>query len=198
MPWRDLNPALHFRDEDYDYWHSWVQPSHFCEGGLFFYVPRGQVLPAVTLLGVYSGRSGESLKIKYKEAQKLFRASDYVVAHSPSSYVVDGQNGNTICGPARSNDNFDIVNCYFAYNPLDKRVELFTNVPMSEGYYESLTNYNTPGKAPCYWSSLRLSLLSPEARARCFAYYCSLSSNNGRGVPILASDVVLASDLAFS
>jgi hypothetical protein len=78
--------------------------------GLFFYVPR-QVLPTGTLLGVYSGRSGESLKIKYKEAQKLFRASDYVVDHSPSSYVVDG--------PARSNDNVDIVNCYFAYNPLD-------------------------------------------------------------------------------
>jgi hypothetical protein len=29
--------------------------------------------------------------------------------HSPSSYyVIDGQNGNMICGPARSNDNFDI------------------------------------------------------------------------------------------
>jgi hypothetical protein len=124
------------------------------------------VLPAGTLLGVYSGRSGESLKIKYKEAQKFFRASDYVVDHSPSSYVVHGRNGNTICGPARSNDNFDSVNCDFAYNPLAKRVELFTIIPISEGYYESLTNYDTPGKAPCYWSPVRLSLLSPEARAR--------------------------------
>jgi hypothetical protein len=77
--------------------------------GLFFYVPRGQVLPVGTLLGVYSGQSGESLKIRYKEAQKIFRASDYVVDHSPSFYVVDGKNGNMICGPARSNDNFDIV-----------------------------------------------------------------------------------------
>jgi hypothetical protein len=132
IPRRDPNPALDTRDKDHDYRHSWVQPSHFCEGGgmgLFFSVPQGQVLPAGTLLGVYLGRSGESLKIKYKEALKLFRASEYVVDHSPFSYVVDGQHGNTICGPARSNDNFDIVNCYFAYNPLDKRVELFTNVP---------------------------------------------------------------------
>jgi hypothetical protein len=75
------------------------------------------------------------------------------VDHSPSSYVVDGQNGNTICGPASSNDNFDIVNCYFAYNPLDKRVKLFTNVP--PGYYESITNYDTPVKSSVvllYWS----------------------------------------------
>jgi hypothetical protein len=201
IPRRDPNPALHTRDVDHYYRHSWVQPSHFCEGGgmgLFFYTPRGQVLPAGTLLGVYSGRSDKSLKIKYKEAQKLFRASDYVVDHSPSSYVVDGKNRNTICGPARSNDNFDIVNCHFAYNPLDKRVKLFTNVLMSEGYYEALTKYDTPGKAPCYWSPLCLSFLSPEARPRCLAYYCPLSSNNGRGVPIPASDVVLASDLAFS
>jgi hypothetical protein len=67
MPRRDPNPALHTREKDHDYRHSWVQPSHFCEEGgmgLFFYVPRGQVLPAGTLPGVYSGRSGESLKIK--------------------------------------------------------------------------------------------------------------------------------------
>jgi hypothetical protein len=101
MPRRDPNPALHTRDVDHDYRHSWVQPSHFCKGGgmgLFLYVPRGQVLPAGTLLVVHSG-SGESLKIKYKEAQKLFRASVYVVDHSPSSYVVDGENKSTICAP---------------------------------------------------------------------------------------------------
>jgi hypothetical protein len=149
---RKLNQGKNLKETN-SYRYSWVQPSHFCKGGsmgLFFYVPRGKVLPTGTLLGVYLGRSGESLKIKYKEAQKLFRASNYVVDHSPSSYVVDGQNGNMICGPAHSNDNFDIVNCYFAYNPLDKQVKLFTNVPMLEGYYESLTNYDTPGKAPCY------------------------------------------------
>jgi hypothetical protein len=77
---------------------------------------------------ICSGLSGESLKIKYKEAQQLFQASDYIVDHSPSSYAVDGQNGNTICGPARTNNNFDIVNCYFAYNPLDLAKEYMVYV----------------------------------------------------------------------
>jgi hypothetical protein len=109
LPWgfmsrRDPNSALHTRDVDHDYRHSWVQPFHFCEGGgmgLFFYVPRGrQVLPTGSLLGMYSGRSGESLKIKYKEAQKLFRASDYVMDHSPSSYVVDEMETQSAGRPA--------------------------------------------------------------------------------------------------
>jgi hypothetical protein len=76
IPRRDPDPALHTRDQDHDYRHSWVQPSHFCEGGgmgLFFYVPRGQVLPAGTILGVYLGRSGESLKIKALPSQRLCR-----------------------------------------------------------------------------------------------------------------------------
>jgi hypothetical protein len=39
IPRRDPNLALHTRDKDHDYRHSWVQSSHFCVGGgmvLFF------------------------------------------------------------------------------------------------------------------------------------------------------------------
>jgi hypothetical protein len=57
------------------------------------------------------------------------------------------------CGPARSNDNFDIFNCYFAYKSTYKRIELFTKASMMEGFYEALTNYDTPGRAPCYFDS---------------------------------------------
>jgi hypothetical protein len=80
---------------------------------------------------------------------------------------VDGQHNDVICGPARSNDNFEIVNCYFAYNPTLRRLELITRAPLEEGIYEALTNYDTPGELPAYWTAERLSYLSDEARARC-------------------------------
>jgi hypothetical protein len=80
---------------------------------------------------------------------------------------VDGQHNDVISGPARSNDNFDIVNCYFAYNPTLRRLELITRAPLKEGIYEALTNYDTPREPPANWTAERLSYLSDEARARC-------------------------------
>ena len=157
-----------------DWQPSWVQPSHFCDGGglgLFFRVPKGQTIPAGTMIGVYSGRDSFNLSITFAAAQKLFRSSDYVLSHQPAGYVVDGQNGPIISGPARCNDNFDMFNCYLGWNPNKKRMELFTKAPMSEGYYEALVNYNEPGKSSAYWTPERLRLLSPEARARCSAHY---------------------------
>jgi hypothetical protein len=68
---------------------------------------------------------------------------------------------------------------------------------MSEGYYKAITNYDTPGKSPCYWTPVRLSLLSPETRSRCLAYYCPYRPKYGRGVLLSASAVVLALDLAL-
>jgi hypothetical protein len=68
------------------------------------------------------------------------------------------------------------------------RVELFMNVPMSEGYCEARTNYDTP--FAYRYSRLKLVVLHITA-----PYY----ANDGRGVPLPASDVVivLALDLAF-
>ena len=52
-------------------------------------------------------------------------------------------------------------------------MELFTKAPLTEGYYEGLVNYNEPAKPSPYWTPERLLLLTPEARARCLAYYSS-------------------------
>jgi hypothetical protein len=150
---------------------SWVQPSHFCEGGglgLFFKVEwRG--IRAGARIGVYEGRCNNN-RDDYSAALERFAASDYVLSDKPHRFVVDSQHNDVICGPARSNDNFDIVNCYFAYNPTLRRLELITRAPLEEGIYEALTNYDTPGELPAYWSAERLSYLSVEARARCLAY----------------------------
>jgi hypothetical protein len=104
-------------------------PSHFYPGGgygFFFQVPPGRTIPAGTLTGVYSGRDNISLSLSFDTAQKLFQASDYDLAYQPGGYVVDGQNGQNISGPARCNDNFDMFNCYFGWNPIAHRMELFT------------------------------------------------------------------------
>jgi hypothetical protein len=71
----------------------------------------------------------------------------YVLAYQPGGYVVDGQNGRNISGPARCNDNFDMFNCYFGWKPIAHRMELFTKAPIQEGLYEALVNYNEPGKS---------------------------------------------------
>lgn len=162
----------------HDYRPAWVQPSHFCHGGglgFFFQIPHGQILPAGTLIGVYSGRDNHNLSLSFAAAQKLFRTSDYVLAFPSGGYIVDGQNGPSISGPARCNDNFDMFNCYLGYNPVKKRMELFTKAPMSSGFYEALVNYNEPGQKSVFWTPERLSFLSPDARSRCIAYYRATS-----------------------
>jgi hypothetical protein len=90
---------------------------------------------------------GAAIKIGMTMQRRLygcFAASDYVLSDKPHRFVVDGQHNDVISGPARSNDNFDIVNCYFAYNPTLRRLELITRAPLEEGIYEALTNYDTP------------------------------------------------------
>ena len=157
-----------------DYPHSWVQPSYFCPGGglgFYFEVLPGCTLPAGTRIGVYTGRDNRNLQIEYLEAQKLFAKSNYALAYPPGRYIVDGQNGNTISGPARSNDNFDIHNCFFTYHPHEKWMEIITQAPLLAGLYEALTNYDTPGENPSFWRPHRLSQLPPEAQERCRAYY---------------------------
>jgi hypothetical protein len=144
---------------------AWVQPCPGGGHGIFFQVPPGRTIPAGTLIGVYSGRNNISLSLSFDTAQKLFQASDYVLAYQPGGYVVDGQNGQNISGPARCNDNFG------KWNPIAHRMELFTKAPLQEGLYEALVNYNEPGKSSVYWTPERLSLLPPDSRERCIAYY---------------------------
>ena len=137
--------------------------------GLFFEVLPGTTLPGGALLAVYYGRSNVNLKLKFKVVQKLFDVSDYTL--STSRYIVDGQNGLTICGAARANDGFDLFTCYFAYNPIKERMELLTKGPMGPGLYEALANYSPPGERSAYWNERRRLLLSFEVRQRCLAYY---------------------------
>jgi hypothetical protein len=97
-----------------DYRHSWVQDSHLCADGskgLFFRVLTGRTLPAGTLIGVYMGRDTANLHFSYPQAQRRFATSDYALAAPRSSYLVDGDNGSSISGPARFNDNFELFNC---------------------------------------------------------------------------------------
>jgi hypothetical protein len=117
-----------------DYRFSWVQDSHFCSGrrkGIFFSVSPDRILPAGTLIRVYPGLDTKNLHLTYPQAQRRFANSEYVLAAFRSSYAVDGEDGLTICGPARSNDNFDLFNCYFAYNSSSThpRMELITKGP---------------------------------------------------------------------
>jgi hypothetical protein len=84
-----------------DYVDSWVQPSHLCDRGHGLLLPRLCVcLPADTIFKVYTGHDNKNLRIGYPQAQKLFANSDYVLAAFHSSYVMDGQNGSSICGPS--------------------------------------------------------------------------------------------------
>ena len=107
--------------------------------GFFFEVLKGQTLQPGTLLGVYSGRSNTSCKLTYQEAILHFKTSDYVLAYGPARYVVGDQDGDTICGPARTNDNFRIVNSYLNWNPVNKYMELINMGTIQEGLYEALT-----------------------------------------------------------
>jgi hypothetical protein len=169
-----------------DYKPAWVQPSHFCPAGgqgLFFEVRPGRTLPAGTLIGIYSGRDNKTLKLSYKEARTRFQSSNYVMTYDPCQYVVDGQNGQRISGPAWCNDNFDMFNCLFSWNPNLKRIELHTKAPLGEGYYEALVNYSDPGKKSSFWTDEKILLLPPESRARCIAYSReSLSLGDGVAV----------------
>jgi hypothetical protein len=67
---------------------------------------------------------------------------------------VDGEDGLFICGPARSNDNFNLFNCFFAYNSLSTSPRSITKGPMAGGpsgaIYEVFTNDDAPGRPPAY------------------------------------------------
>jgi hypothetical protein len=156
-----VTPGLH-KLGPADYRFSWVQDSHFCSGGgkgFFFSISPDRILPVGTLIGVYSGRDTKNLHLTYPQAQRRFANSDYVLAAPRSRYAVDGEDGLTIGGPARSNDNFDLFNCYFAYNPSSTppRMELITKGPMAGGasgaVYEVFTNCDAPGRPPAYWTA---------------------------------------------
>ena len=158
----------------HDYTHSWVQESYFCPGGglaYFFRVLKGQTLPPGCFMGEYAGRDNRKLKISYKEGQKSFRHSDYALACPHQRYIVDGQNGSTISGPARANDGFETHNCLFTYNPVKKWMEMILQARLEEGIYEALVNYDTPGAPPSFWRPHRFNLLPLEAQDRCRAYY---------------------------
>jgi hypothetical protein len=164
-----VSEDVQYEQGSQDFKDSWVQPSHFCEGGGLGPLER-RGLRAGARIGVYEGRCNKNMG-DYAAALVRFAASDYVLSNKPHRFVVDGQHNDVICGPARSNDNFDIVSCYFAYNPTLRRLELITRAPFEERIYEALTNYDTPGELPAYWTAERLSYLSDKARARCLAYY---------------------------
>jgi hypothetical protein len=115
---------------------------------------------------VYEGRCNKN-RDDYAAALVRFAASYYVLSDKPHRFVVDGQHNDVISGPARSNDNFDIVNCYFAYNPTLRRLELITRAPLEKGIYEALTNYDTPGEFPAYWTAELLFYLSEEEKKGC-------------------------------
>jgi hypothetical protein len=137
--------------------------------GLFFKVER-RGLRAGTRISVFEGRCNKN-RDDYAAALVRFAASDYVLSDKPHRFVVDGQHNDVISGPARSNDNFDMVNCYFAYNPTLRRLELIMRAPLEEEIYKALTNYDTLGELPAYWTAERLTYLSDKARARRLAYY---------------------------
>jgi hypothetical protein len=115
-------------------------------------------LRAGARIGVYEGRCNKN-RDDYAAALVRFAASDYVLSDKPHSFVVDCQHNDVISGPARSNDNFDMVNSYFAYKPTLRRLELITRVPLEKGIYEALTNYDILGELPAYWTAERLSYL---------------------------------------
>jgi hypothetical protein len=145
--------------------------------GLFFRVLPGRTLPAGTLIGVYMGCDTNNLHRSYPQAQWRFATSDYSLAAPRSSYLVDGDNGSSISNPAWSNDNFELFNSYFAFNPssTSPRMELITKGPMEGGpfgaTYEAFTNYDSPGRPSAYWTEQRQARLPVEARARCLACY---------------------------
>jgi hypothetical protein len=101
--------------------------------------------------------------------------SDYALAALRSSYLVDGDNGSSISVPARSNDNFELFNCYFAFNPSSTppRIELITKGPIEGGSsgatYEAFTKYDSPGRPSAYWTEQRRTRLPEEAWARYLA-----------------------------
>ena len=61
----------------------------------------------------------------------------------------------------------------FVYNPIYHWVELRLKGCGQPGYYEGLVNYTEPGRPSPYWTSLRVSLLPPAARAHCRPFYSS-------------------------
>jgi hypothetical protein len=89
--------------------------------GFFFRVPTGWTLPAGSLIGVYHCRDTTLLKLKAPPMPRNYSAA---VSTGPGGYVVAARpfkKQKQICGPGCSNDNFDIFNCYIAYNSTYKR-----------------------------------------------------------------------------
>jgi hypothetical protein len=128
--------------------------------------------------GVLGARHQKSPPLLSPNPTEVFAISDYILAAPRSSYVLDRENCPSICGPAWSNDNFDLFNCFFAYNPSSTipRMELITKGFMKGGpsgadHYEVFTNNDVPRRPPAYWIAQRWDRLSEKARAQCLAYY---------------------------
>ena len=154
-----------------DHCHMWIRPSYHCKGGghgLIFRLdhktPRGY------LVGIYCGLTNAAMNMSYNQAVTLWDASDYVMAYPRHNYVVDG---DLTSGPTRANEGFHVTNCFFVYNPTRNWVELRLKGCGQPGYYECLVNYTEPGRPSPYWTSQRVALLPPAARANCRTFYSS-------------------------
>ena len=154
-----------------DHRNMWIRPSHHCPGGgnglifrLVTTAPRGY------LLGIYCGLTNTVMNLSYEEAIALWDESDYVMGYPRHGFVIDG---DLTSGPTRANEGFHPTNCFFVYNPIYQWVELRLKGCGQPGYYEGLVNYTEPGRPSPYWTSLRVSLLPPAAKAHCRAFYSS-------------------------
>ena len=154
-----------------DHRHMWIRPSYHCPGGGHGIIFRLDTnAPRGNLIGIYCGLTNGVMNLSYVDATALWDESDYVMGYPRHNYVVDG---DLTSGPTRANEGFHITNCFFVYNPLYNWVELRLKGCGQPGYYEGLVNYTEPGRPSSYWTSLRVSLLPPAARAHCRAFYSS-------------------------
>ena len=154
-----------------DHRHMWIRPSHHCPGGGYGIIFRLDTnVPRGYLVGIYCGPTNELMNLTYDEAVKAWDASDYLMGYPQHNYVVDG---DLTSGPTRANEGFQITNCFFVYNPIYRWVELRLKGCGQPGYYEGLVNYTEPHRPSSYWTTHRVSLLPPAARANCRSFYSS-------------------------
>ena len=110
-------PGIPHTRQNLDYKETCESESHFWpkgDLGYFFEIPKGQTLPAGTLLGSYFGEDNHNRQRPYQEVMDSFvGTSDCVLCYSHLEYVVAGADN---CGPARTNEGFETFNYYLTYN----------------------------------------------------------------------------------
>ena len=152
-----------------DHPHMWIRPSHFCPGGGYGLIFRLDTpVPRGYLLGIYCGITNTVMQLSFSEAERQWRASDYVMAYAREGYIVDG---DLTSGPTRVNEGFHTTNAFFLYNSNQPWVEIRLKGCGQPGYYEGLANYTDPGRPSSYWTSQRISQLPPASRALCRSFY---------------------------